>query len=186
MPIAYTGLILAGGRGTRAGGIDKGLAPFAGQPLVEYSIAALSPFCQHLYINCNRSHDRYRRYGLELISDPQGDFPGPLKALGALLPLLPGQRFLLLPCDTPGVCPEHIRRLIHAAETYPDHWIYLRAAGRDHPLHACLPAALVSQLQAFIQHTGEARLMRALAALPSLGIELEDSPQLNLNRPTGA
>lgn len=182
MATSYTGLILAGGRGRRAGGIDKGLACFEGRPLVEYSIAALTPLCQRLYINCNRSHGEYRRYGLPLISDPRDDFPGPLKALAELLPQLPGDRFLLLPCDSPGIREEHLRLLITAARAQPEHWVYLRAGGRDHPLHACLPAALGGELSALVRRTGEARLMKALAQLPSLGVELEGNPQLNLNR----
>jgi molybdopterin-guanine dinucleotide biosynthesis protein A len=178
----YTGLILAGGRGSRTGGADKGLLEFNNRALVEYSIAALTPFCDALYINCNRHHDEYSRYGLPLLSDPQGDFPGPLKALGALLPALQGQYFLLLPCDTPGILPEHVQQLIETSRAHPDHWIYLKAGGRDHPLHACIPATLVAPLHAFIQHTGEARLMRALAQLPSMAVEIEADPKLNLNR----
>ena len=38
-----TGLVLAGGRGTRMGGIDKGLQLFRGQPLAQHALARLAP-----------------------------------------------------------------------------------------------------------------------------------------------
>ena len=56
-----SGLILAGGRATRMGGIDKGLVPFMGKPLIEHAIARLSPQVTTILINANRNHDRDRR-----------------------------------------------------------------------------------------------------------------------------
>jgi len=179
----YTGLILAGGRGSRAGGADKGLLPFQGRAMIEYSIEALSPFCHPIFINCNRNHTRYAQYGLPLISDPDDSFPGPLRALVQLLPSLPAGDLITLPCDTPGVHAEHIRRLVDAARQAPGSWVYATAGGRDHPLHALLPAALIPKLIEWVESTGEARLMRALDHFPNVRVELDDALELNLNRP---
>ncbi|KEA64532.1 Molybdopterin-guanine dinucleotide biosynthesis protein MobA [Marinobacterium lacunae] len=179
----YAGLILAGGRGTRAGGEDKGLLEYQGRALVEFSIQALQPFCDPLFINCNRNQDRYARYGLPLLSDPDDSHPGPLRALAQLLPHLPDKDLITLPCDTPGVRSEHIQQLIDGSRSQPGHWIYAAAAGRDHPLHAILPASLIPELTALVADTGETRLMRALAQLPSVRVDIDDAFDLNLNRP---
>ena len=58
-----TGLILAGGRAQRMGGIDKGLIPFHGKPLIESAIAKLKPQVQTIVINANRSITKYATYG---------------------------------------------------------------------------------------------------------------------------
>ncbi len=178
----YTGLVLAGGRGRRTGGEDKGLIDYQGQPLVSYSLNALQPHCHQIYINCNRNRDSYARFGYPLISDPDDSFPGPLRALAGLLPELPEEDLLILPCDTPGVSQEHLQTLIDVSLNYPGHWVFLRADGRDHPLHALLPQALKAPLLDFIHQSGEQRLMRAIDALPHVAVELSDSLLLNLNR----
>lgn len=175
-----TGLILSGGRGRRVGGADKGLLPHEGRPRVEYSIDALRPYCDRLYINCNRNPGLYSLFGLPLLSDPQHDFPGPLVALAQLLPELPGSRFLILPCDTPGIRPEHIALLLDAAKEHPDHWVYLTSGGREHPLHALLPARRVPDLVRLVEG-GETRMMRVLRELPSVGVEVKEDRLLNMN-----
>jgi len=40
---AITGCILAGGKGERMGGVDKGLMPWQGKPLIETVITRFSP-----------------------------------------------------------------------------------------------------------------------------------------------
>src|SRR4051812_30393508 len=52
--ISITGLILAGGRGSRMGSVDKGLQPFRGEPMVAHVIARLSPQVGNLIINANQ------------------------------------------------------------------------------------------------------------------------------------
>ena len=52
-PMQITGLILAGGRGSRMGSIDKGLAPLGNQPMVQHVIDRLKPQVQRLLINAN-------------------------------------------------------------------------------------------------------------------------------------
>lgn len=58
-----TGLLLAGGRALRMGGIDKGLIPFQGKPLIEHAINRLGPQVANLVINANRNQTVYSQYG---------------------------------------------------------------------------------------------------------------------------
>nr|WP_246589615.1 NTP transferase domain-containing protein [Marinobacterium ramblicola] len=176
-------MILAGGRGTRAGGADKGLIQYEGRALIEYSIDALRPFCDPIFINCNRNRDLYAQYGLPLVSDPDDSFPGPLRALAQLLPSLPTGHLITLPCDSPGISAQHIQQLVDANRQQPGKWIYATAGDRDHPLHAILPAELIPELITHVNTTGEVRLMRALAHFPHMSVEFEGDPMLNMNRP---
>ena len=76
-----TGLILAGGRGSRMGSIDKGLAQFGKQPMVQHVIARLQPQVQRLLINANQNLDTYAAFGAPVWPDAMPDFAGPLAGL---------------------------------------------------------------------------------------------------------
>jgi molybdopterin-guanine dinucleotide biosynthesis protein A len=52
-----TGLVLAGGRGSRMGGVDKGLQSLEGKPLVQHALSRLSPQVATVMINANRHLD---------------------------------------------------------------------------------------------------------------------------------
>src|SRR5450830_1335233 len=81
-----TGLILAGGQGSRMEHRDKGLQPFLGKPLVAHSIARLAPQVKILAINANRHTDDYAAFGLPLWPDLLTGFAGPLAVCIAVSP----------------------------------------------------------------------------------------------------
>ena len=101
MQAEITGLILAGGRAQRMGGIDKGLVSFMGKPLIEQAIARLSPQVTSILINANRNHDRYAKYGHAVIADHHPDFAGPLAGFAAGLEHCNTEYLLSVPCDSP-------------------------------------------------------------------------------------
>ena len=71
-------LLLAGGRGQRMGGQDKGLVTWQGQPLIAYAQRVARPLTDDLIISCNRNPDQYARFADQLVSDGNDDFAGPL------------------------------------------------------------------------------------------------------------
>ena len=71
-------LILAGGRGQRMGGRDKGLLAWKGEPLVAHVQRVVRPLSDDLVISCNRNQAAYRAYADQLVGDADPDFPGPL------------------------------------------------------------------------------------------------------------
>ena len=102
-----TGLILAGGRAQRMGGIDKGLIPFHGKPLIESAIAKLKPQVQTIVINANRNITKYASYGYPVIMDETPDFSGPLAGFSAGLKACKTSYLLTSPCDSP-LLPNHL------------------------------------------------------------------------------
>jgi len=96
-----TGLILAGGRAQRMGGIDKGLVSFMGKPLIEHAIDRLTPQVTAILINANRNQDRYAQYGHAVIADQHPDFAGPLAGFAAGLEDCKTEYLLSVPCDSP-------------------------------------------------------------------------------------
>ena len=98
-----TAIILAGGRGSRMGGIDKGLMEYGGAPIVTKVINRIAPQVDRLTISANRNLETYRSLGFPVYSDDLNDFQGPLAgvvatAIHADTPLL-----LTTPCDTPNL-----------------------------------------------------------------------------------
>ena len=77
-PEQITGLILAGGRGSRMGGVDKGLQNHQGLPLAMHALLRLQPQVGHVMINANRNLGAYESMGVPVWPDALADYPGPL------------------------------------------------------------------------------------------------------------
>ncbi len=100
-PSEITGLLLAGGRAQRMGGIDKGLVPFQGKPLIEHAIQRLGPQVSGLLINANRNQDIYSQYGYPVVTDENQDFAGPLAGYLVGLKACKTPYMVTAPCDSP-------------------------------------------------------------------------------------
>jgi molybdopterin-guanine dinucleotide biosynthesis protein A len=96
-----TGLILAGGRAQRMGGIDKGLIPFHQKPLIEATIQRLKTQVRSILINANRNITKYAVYGYPVIMDETPDFSGPLAGFLMGLKNCKTPYLLTTPCDSP-------------------------------------------------------------------------------------
>lgn len=99
-PTQITGLILAGGAGRRAGGKDKGLIEWRGEPLVAHVAKRLQQQCSTLVVSCNRNRDRYKAYG-QTVTDGPGGRLGPLAGLHAAAEHISTPLTLVCPCDVP-------------------------------------------------------------------------------------
>jgi molybdopterin-guanine dinucleotide biosynthesis protein A len=109
---AVTGLVLAGGRGTRMGGLDKGLQPLHGRTLVQHALARLRPQVQALMLNANRHLEIYARLGVPVWPDAWPDHPGPLAGMAAGLAHCQTPWLATVPCDTPGFPEDLVARLL--------------------------------------------------------------------------
>src|SRR5580692_2063835 len=76
-----TGLVLAGGRGSRMGGVDKGLQNYGGRPLAQHALMRLLPQVGQAMLNANRNLDVYRSMGVPVWPDEVPDYPWPLAGM---------------------------------------------------------------------------------------------------------
>jgi molybdopterin-guanine dinucleotide biosynthesis protein A len=97
-----TGLILAGGRGSRMGGVDKGLQSHRGTTLVQHTLERLRPQVGSVMINANRNLDVYATLGAPVRPDALADFPGPLAGMLAGLEHCDTAWLATVPCAAPG------------------------------------------------------------------------------------
>ena len=98
---AITGLVLAGGRGTRMGGVDKGLQDFHGQPLALHALNRLRPQVGPLILSANRHLDAYAAFGVPVLPDAEAEFAGPLAGMLAGLTHCTTPFLATVPCDAP-------------------------------------------------------------------------------------
>ena len=110
-----TGLVLAGGRGSRMGGVDKGLQRLDGRPLVAHALERLAPQVGELMINANRHLETYRALGPRVVSDTDSSFSGPLAGMLAGLMQAQTPWVVTVPCDSPRFPDDLVARLAAAA-----------------------------------------------------------------------
>ena len=113
-PQDITGLILAGGRGSRMGGVDKGLQNFNGIPLALHTLMRLGPQVETVMVNANRNLSAYESFGASVWPDASADFAGPLSGFLVGLERAETPYVLTVPCDTPRLPLDLAERLAQA------------------------------------------------------------------------
>lgn len=108
---SISGLLLAGGRGTRMGSVDKGLQAFGGSTMAAHVLARLAPQVAALAINANRNLEQYAAFGAPVWPDETPGFAGPLAGLEAGLHHCDTPYLLTAPCDSPFLPADLAERL---------------------------------------------------------------------------
>ena len=113
---AITAVILAGGRGSRMGGADKGLQNFKGVPLALHTLLRLGPQVGEIMINANRNLAAYESFGVPVWPDSTGlgEYAGPLAGFMTGLERCETSYLLTVPCDTPLFPHDLVARLAEA------------------------------------------------------------------------
>lgn len=180
-----TGLILAGGRGSRMGGCDKGLVVWNGRPLVTWVAERLRPQVGSLLLSANRSVDSYRALGLiPLLDQDPLAFRGPLAGIRQGLIACQTDWLLVSPCDTPIIPHDLAERLLRAVRKQNAMAAFpVSADGRSHPGHCLVHRSLLGLLDEWMgQNHG--RLHTWLGAAGAVAVPFDDSAAFqNLNTP---
>jgi molybdenum cofactor guanylyltransferase len=103
--LSITGLILAGGRGARMGGVDKGLQNFNGTPLTLHTLMRLqmqdAVTLSEMMVVANRNLSAYESFGVQVWPDSTDGFAGPLAGFLTGLERCETDLLLTVPCDSP-------------------------------------------------------------------------------------
>lgn len=156
---AVTGLVLAGGRATRMGDVDKGLQPFRGEPLVVHVLARLAPQVGAILINANRHLEIYQQLGHRVIGDIVEGYAGPLAGLHAGLAACETDYLVAAACDVPLLPRDLVARLGEGlvANHGDDEKIdvaFASTAARHHPVFCLMRRTVAPSLAAFIAEGG--------------------------------
>ncbi|MFP5420602.1 MAG: molybdenum cofactor guanylyltransferase MobA [Gammaproteobacteria bacterium] len=174
-------LLLAGGRGQRMGGADKGLLDWQGRPLIAWLHELVRPLTDDLLISCNRNAERYAPFADRLVSDDEADFQGPLAGIRAGLRAARQANVLILPCDAPQLDRQLLEALLSLA---CERAVVVRQGEFLEPLFSVIPRALDADLEQAWQ-AGERSQQRWLRSLDPLTVEcpLGDPRLANFNTP---
>lgn len=150
-----TGLILAGGRGSRMGGVDKGLQNHHGVPMALQALMRLAPQVGEIMINANRNLGAYEAFGVPVWPDTVPDYAGPLAGFLTGLERCETPYLVTVPCDSPLFPHDLVRRLADALEA-ADAEIAMAATVEDgalqvQPVFCLMKTELVESLLRFTQ-----------------------------------
>ncbi len=180
-PIAHediTGLVLAGGRGSRMGGVDKGLQNHRGMPLALHALLRLQPQVGAALISANRNLAAYEAMGVPVWPDPVEGYAGPLAGLLAGLEQAETGWLVTVPCDTPDFPTDLVARLGAAAvaQNAEIAMAATRSEGqlRTQPVFCLLRTDLVESLVAFL-HAGERKFDRWTARHRTVEVPFDDA-----------
>jgi molybdopterin-guanine dinucleotide biosynthesis protein A len=144
MPDSLALGILAGGRGERFGGRDKGWIAVDGQPQIERLLASAATATARTMISANRHLDAYRARGADVVVDRWPDHPGPLAGLASLFGALRENWLLTLPVDAARVPPDYASRMLAARGDETLHIVVAHDDEGLQPLFALYPAGLAA------------------------------------------
>lgn len=172
-----TGLILAGGRGSRMGHVDKGLQLFRGAPMALHVLMRLAPQVDSVMINANQNLGPYEGFGVPVWPDQMQDFAGPLAGIQTGLVHCQTPFLVTAPCDSPFLPTDLVERLgdsLLAADA--DIAVAVTGDGETrqaHPVFCLLKSTLLSHLTLFLQNGGR-KIDAWYASLHVVEVDFDD------------
>ncbi|MCB5186179.1 molybdenum cofactor guanylyltransferase [Methylobacillus gramineus] len=175
-----TGVILAGGKGRRMGGADKGLVDFLGKPMIEHVIQRIRPQVDEILINANREVERYATFGHRVIQDEIADFAGPLAGLHKGLVEAKHPYILTVPCDSPLLPANLAKRLMNGLIERDADIAVAKTGMQAHPVFCLCRRSLLPSLKAYLD-SGERKMANWINTLDSIEISFTDNFQAFTN-----
>lgn len=179
-----TGVVLAGGRGLRMGGTDKGLVPIAERPMICHVIDRLRPQVGALIINANRSLEAYGELGYPVVPDGDDGYLGPLAGMLAAMRAAATPFVLTAPCDTPLLPTVLAERLWQACHDRQADLAVAHDGTWLQPVFALLKTALADSLEGYLLGGGR-KIDRWYETRRIATVDFSDMPDsfLNVNEP---
>lgn len=165
-----TGAILAGGQGSRLGGVDKGLCALDGRPLAAWVVERLAPQVTDLLIVANRNLDDYRALHHPVVQDLRAGFLGPLAGVETALAAMRHSWMVTCPVDAPLLPSDYVQRMVTAARGHP---AVARLEGHLQPVYTLLPRQALPGLRAFLTAGGR-KASLWLESLNAVPVDFDD------------
>lgn len=181
-----TAVILAGGRGRRLSGQDKGLIKLNNKPMIEHILDRLKPQTESIIINANRNQKEYSLYGFPVISDELSEFQGPLSGFVSAMRFLQTSEqtrtplttqtshILTLACDAPLLPKDYVARMV-SANTTADGIVVAHDGTQLQMTHALIPIALLKSLDSYLEE-GQRKVENWYKEYPLILADFSDNP----------
>jgi len=177
-----TAVILAGGKGSRLGGQDKGLVSYQNKPLIQHVLDRIKPQEGEIIINANRNQDDYAKFDHPVIFDELSDFQGPLAGFLTGMRTSKTDYILTLPCDGPDLPDDLVSRLVNELENSQgeNNLVVAHDGERLQPVHALIPTSLIESLEGFLAN-GDRKIDLWYAQHPMATADFSDKPEVFFN-----
>jgi molybdopterin-guanine dinucleotide biosynthesis protein A len=182
--LAVTGVVLAGGQGSRMGGVDKGLVTFRGRPMVAHVIDRLAPQVDEIIVNANRNLDQYQGFGYPVIADEVGGFAGPLAGLERGLSHASQPLVVTVPCDSPLLPADLVKRLQRGLIDAAAQLAVARTGSQPHPVFCLVRSDVHAHLRSFLAEGGR-KIDHWYATLKVVEVAFDDEAAAFENINTG-
>jgi molybdenum cofactor guanylyltransferase len=166
-----SGIVLAGGQGRRMGGVDKGLQPLRGKPMIEWVLERLKPQVSEVIVNANQNVDKYEAYAHRVVRDEIGGFAGPLAGLHAGLKYAKHPLVVTVPCDSPFLPMDLVARLSTALQSHD--LAVAKTGDQPHPVFSLMKREVRESLEAFLAQGGR-KIDAWYAALKVVEVNFDD------------
>jgi molybdopterin-guanine dinucleotide biosynthesis protein A len=172
-----TGLILAGGRGTRMGHVDKGLQNFRGAPMALHVMLRLQPQVGELMINANQNLAPYESFGVPVWPDEMQGYAGPLAGMQTGLIHCTTDYMVTAPCDSPFLPTDLVERLAdRLVGAGADLAVAVTGAGaarQVHPVFSLMKTSLLQHLSEYLRDGGR-KIDAWYASLNTVEVDFAD------------
>jgi molybdopterin-guanine dinucleotide biosynthesis protein A len=182
-------IILAGGRGKRAGGMDKGLVPYKNEtgenkPLIEHVIDAVKNQVDDIVISANRNTESYKRYSTNVVGDSTEDYQGPLAGIAACLKHCKHEQVLVVACDMPNLPANLVTRLISDIQ---NNSFSIATVDNHHQLALIIKGNMLDSVQQHLKNK-QLKLIQWVESVPYITVSFNDIPDAfaNLNHLSGS
>jgi len=175
-----TGVVLAGGQGSRMGGVDKGLQEFRGRPMVAHVLERLAPQVGAILVNANRNVERYEAFGHRVIADEIAGFAGPLAGFERGLAHATTPLVATVPCDSPFLPPDLVARLRASLEAKAAQLAVAKTGDQAHPVFTLMRRDVHASLRDFLA-SGQRKIDRWYASLAVVEVAFDDQDEAFLN-----
>jgi len=178
--VPITGVVLAGGKGRRMGGVDKGLQRFRGRTLIDLVLERMRPQVMEILINANQNRERYETYGYNVVGDLFSGYAGPLAGLHSALTAASHDLVLTVPCDSPFLPMDLAERLETARRTQSADIAVARTGRQAHPVFCLVQRKLLPHLTSFLDDGGR-KIDAWYADLNVVEVAFDDQPEAFTN-----
>ena len=180
-----TGLVLAGGQGSRMGGVDKGLRALRGRPMVAWVLERFSPQVDELLINANQNAATYAAFGHRVIPDVIPGFAGPLAGLHRGLTEAAHGLVATAPCDSPFLPDDLVGRLLAALEREGADLSVAKTGEQPHPVFCLCRKSMLPGLTEFLSGGGR-KIDTWYSRIKAVEVLFDDQPDAFSNVNTEA
>lgn len=183
--MSIIGFILSGGKGSRLGGINKGLYSLLGRPMISYVYDRLLPQVDRIIVSANQNINEYEALGYNVIHDKE-DFLGlgPLAGLESLSEYVEeGDVIQVVSCDDPLLPFDLVERHYDVLMKNDVELVYPQVNDRAHYALLQCKASVLGQVSESL-NARKLKIRDFMAECRCLPVNFDDEKAfLNINTP---